>query len=63
MLLYPYNIQLLEPYLLCFYEQGGGDIVVITTPGGKYIAAERLHEDMDADMLAMFTGEPTTINR
>lgn len=63
MLLYPYNIQLLEPYLFCFYEQGGGDIVVITTPGGKYIAAERIHEDMDEDVLAFFTGAATTIKR
>jgi len=36
---YPVNIQLGEPYIFTFYEQGGGDLVVITTTGGLYITS------------------------
>jgi hypothetical protein len=44
---YPVNIQLVEPYIFTFYQQGGGDLVVITTTGGVYITSDLVGEDMD----------------
>ena len=35
-----YNMQLVDSYLMVFYDQGGGDIVIITTPGGDYITGD-----------------------
>lgn len=42
-----YNVQLVNDYLFVFYEQGGGDIVIITTPGGEYITGDVVSEEMD----------------
>ena len=44
---YPVNIQLVEPYIFTFYEQGGGDLVVITTTGGLYITSDLVGEGTD----------------
>ena len=41
------NAQTLDPYIFTFYEQGGGDVVVITTTGGVYITSDLVGEDMD----------------
>lgn len=42
--IYPVNIQLVDPYIFTFYEQGEGDIVVITTTGGVYITSDLVGE-------------------
>ena len=47
--LYPYNIHVLEHYMFTFYRQGGGDIVIITTPAGEYITAELVNESSPDD--------------
>lgn len=44
-----YNIQLVDDYLFVFYDQGGGDIVIITSPGGKYITSDIVDETMGAE--------------
>jgi hypothetical protein len=55
---YPRNLQLLEPYLFTFYEQGGGDLVVITTTGGVYITSDLVGDDANTialDLLKQHT--------
>lgn len=42
--LYPYNIHMLEDYLFTFYHQGGGDIVIITTPTGEFISSDLIDD-------------------
>jgi len=44
---YPVNIQLVEPYIFTFYQQGGGDLVVITTTGVLYVTSDLVGEGTD----------------
>ena len=54
--LYPYNIHVLEHYMLTFYRQGGGDIVIITTPAGEYITADLVDESSPDDWHELVCG-------
>ena len=54
--LYPYNIHVLEHYMFTFYRQGGGDIVIITTPAGEYITAELVNESSPDDWHELVCG-------
>ena len=54
--LYPYNVHMLEDYLFTFYHQGGGDIVIITTPVGEYITSDIVDEDSPDDWHELLTG-------
>jgi len=44
-----YNIQLVDDYMFVFYDQGGGDIVIITSPRGDYITSDIVDETMGAE--------------
>jgi len=54
--MYPYNMHVLEQYLFTFYHQGGGDIVIITTPVGEYITADVVDESSPDDWHELLTG-------
>lgn len=48
-----YMLQVVDGYLFTFYEQGGGDVVIIQTPGGVYITGDLISEDMDESTFAL----------
>ncbi len=56
-----YNMQIVDSYLMVFYDQGGGDIVIITTPGGDYITGDIVSDDMgDETFEILRQNTPTT---
>ena len=54
--LYPYNVQILDGYLFVFYEPGGGEVVLITTPAGEYITGDLVSEEMDDQVFDLLSG-------
>ena len=42
--------------MFTFYRQGGGDIVIITTPAGEYITAELVNESSPDDWHELVCG-------